>query len=183
MSEDNYPFIYAQEDDSPSEEVMDLEEAQELVAAGVLGGDTMCWNDGLGDWTEWSECMGQFGFDAEEPEDEEGEEDGEDWTFYTELIYADDDGNQSEEIDTSDVQALIDAGTIDDETQVWTEGMEGWEAWGEVKHWFGFEEDAEWDPDAVNTWLEEMSGARAPRLYVVPCSASCPPGTTRACLG
>ena len=159
-----YPFVYAtDEEGTPSEEVNDKDEATELLECGILSDETMIWSDDhpMDGWTEWLRCKGGFGFEGEDADGDgivdadEQEEEGAD--FYTELQYADEDGSPSAEIDTSDVPALIEDGTIDDETMVWTEGMDDWMAWGEVKAWFGFEEDAAWDPAQVEEWLNGMN--------------------------
>ena len=75
MADDWTPFVYALEDETPSDEVDSHEAAEELVEQGTLTDETMCWNDGMDNWTEWAKCKGQFGFVQEAAADEEEEYD------------------------------------------------------------------------------------------------------------
>ena len=52
---------------------------------------------------------------------------------------------------------MLESGAITEETLVWTEGMEEWCAWGEVKEWFGFNDDAGFDAAGVEEWLGSLS--------------------------
>lgn len=55
---------------------------------------------------------------------------------YDRLFYEAENSEAAEVISTASIQSLVGAGTIAADTLVWTEGMEGWTAWDEVKHLF-----------------------------------------------
>ena len=86
----SYPFIYALADDSPSDEVADQEEAQELIDAGVIDDETMVWTEGMDSWLAWLACKGTFGFAGQDADGDgvaDGYEEEEYTSFYTELMY------------------------------------------------------------------------------------------------
>ena len=155
MADDWTPFVYALEDETPSDEVDSHEAAEELVEQGTLTDETMCWNDGMDGWTEWAKCKGQFGFVQEAAADDEEEYD---YEYYTVLQYQTDEGEPSDEIDTADVAALIEQGQFTDETMVWTEGMDDWYAWSQCKNQFGFD-DEDGDADGVEEWVVGLDEA------------------------
>lgn len=55
---------------------------------------------------------------------------------YDRLFYEAENSEAAEVVSAAAIQSLVGAGTIVADTLVWTEGMEGWTAWDEVKHLF-----------------------------------------------
>jgi hypothetical protein len=125
-------FFYEGNDDEVA-----AEEAAGLVEAGTIEEDTLIYSTDAAfpfeGWTAWSDCSYLFGI-GEAPTGDAGRPAG---AVCTSLYY---EGND-DEITFADVAALVEAGTIDDETFVYSDQdafpFEGWTAWGECKEYFG----------------------------------------------
>ena len=115
-----------------SEDEVSKDEALALVEAGTITDETMVWSDqpawSFEGWTAWWEAAWLFGV-GERPE-----------SGCTALYY---EGND-EEVSKADALALVEAGTIEDETMCWSDqpaweeaGLDGWAPWWECSWLFG----------------------------------------------
>ena len=55
---------------------------------------------------------------------------------YDRLFYENAQGEAQEAQSSATITSLVDSGAIVPDTLVWTEGMDGWETWGDTKHLF-----------------------------------------------
>ena len=114
-----------------------VDEVPGLVEAGTIEDDTLIYSDQAAfpfeGWTAWSECSYCFGI-GEAPEG---------GGQCTSLYY---EGND-DEVAVDDVPGLVEAGTIDDDTLVYSDQaafpFEGWTAWSECSYCFGIGEAPE----------------------------------------
>lgn len=115
---------------------MAADEAAGLVESGAIEDDTLIYSDQAGfpfdGWTAWSDCSYLFGI-GEAPEGGGGTGGGQ----CTALYY---DGGD-EEVPFAEIAGLIEAGTITEETLVFSDQdafpFEGWTEWGECSEYFG----------------------------------------------
>jgi hypothetical protein len=120
-----------------NEDEVAAEDAAGLLEAGTIQDDTLIYSDQAAfpfeGWTAWSDCSYLFGI-GEAPEGGGGGGGG---ALCSALYYE----GCDDEVAFADVAALVEAGTIDDETFVFSDQdafpFEGWTAWGECSEYFG----------------------------------------------
>ena len=60
-----HTLMYVTEAEEASDE-LNMDEVRELLDAGEITDDTLCWTEGMENWVPWSECMHLFAGFAEE---------------------------------------------------------------------------------------------------------------------
>ena len=124
-------LIFETEDEEPSEETP-MARVQELVDAGTLNGATRVWSEGMEDWADLTDVAAWLALSGVEAVEGGGGDEGEGGA--TTFIYdTDGDGTPSDETSVSEIDALIEAGTINDETMVWSDGWDDWASLAEGK--------------------------------------------------
>ena len=101
---------------------------QELVTDGVINGGTRVWTEGMDDWRDLSEVAIWLALTGVE-----AASDAETNVSTTFIYDTDGDGTPSEEVTVDQIDALIEAGTLSEETMVWSEGWDDWQSLGEAK--------------------------------------------------
>jgi hypothetical protein len=102
---------------------------QEMVTDGLLNGATRMWTDGMDEWSNLSEMATWLALVGVETV-----EDNATGAVATTFIYdTDGDGTPSEEVGVDQIDALMEAGTIEDSTMVWSDGWDDWLSLGEAK--------------------------------------------------
>ena len=103
-------------------------ELRVLVETGTIHDGTQVWTEGMVEWQDFGQCKTLFGFDASTAPSA---------PVYTSLQYAVSEGECSAEVTLEEIKALLANETITATTQVWSNGMDAWCDWGQVKHLFG----------------------------------------------
>ena len=111
-------MMYETADEEPSDE-LSLEQLSALVKDGTVSGETRVWTEGMEDWTTFDGASWRFGIGDRSLQHEQA------------------DGEPSEELPMARFQTLIDDGSVDGGTRVWSEGMDDWVALAEVAGWLG----------------------------------------------
>ena len=102
---------------------------QELVTDGVINGGTRVWTEGMDDWRDLSEVAIWLALTGVEAAPDDAET-----NVSTTFIYdTDGDGTPSEEVAVDQIDALIEAGTLSEETMVWSEGWDDWQSLAEAR--------------------------------------------------
>lgn len=108
-------------EDKQSDEIT-VAQARDLLAAGTITTKTKVWIDGMDDWLPLAECAGRFGLGAVLPEGTPPASATSETVHYE----SGDAGEDQAEVAVTDLQGLLDSGTVSAETRVW---MEGWDEW------------------------------------------------------
>jgi hypothetical protein len=111
-------FMYDTDGDgTPSEEVS-VSQIDALIEAGTISEATMVWSEGWDDWQSLGEARDKLAGVV---------------ATTTFMYDTDGDGTPSEEVSVSQIDALIEAGTISEATMVWSEGWDDWQSLGEAR--------------------------------------------------
>ena len=103
-----------------------MAQVQQLVTEGVVNGASRVWTEGLEDWSNLSDVAISLALT--------GVEAAQDGATATTFIYdTDGDGTPSEEVSVDQIDVLIEAGTLSEETMIWSEGWDDWMSLGEGK--------------------------------------------------
>eukprot|EP01045_Picozoa_sp_COSAG04_P021562 COSAG04_NODE_2334_length_4311_cov_1.734093_4_plen_107_part_01 len=107
-----------------------MAEVIELCESGGITDDTLVYTDDveMDGWAAFGEIKESL--DWEEGDGEEGEGEG---GSFTSLYYQITEDEQSEECSLQQIMALMEDGTITDETMVWAEGLDGWVPFEDAK--------------------------------------------------
>jgi hypothetical protein len=113
-------------------------ELRELLVRGEVRGSTLVWCEGMeGGWVKLRTAKGwqfEVGGVSQGPDATEG--------GYRDLYYQlddEDDGVGTEWVELEDVPDLLSTGVINDDSLVWSEGMDGWAAFSEVRGMFDWQ--------------------------------------------
>ena len=101
---------------------------QTLVDERLVAGGTRVWSEGMDDWAALAEVAGWLGLSGVAGGDEDETE-----AQRTVVYDTDGDGTASDEMTLAELTEMLEAGTITDDTMVWSEGMDEWAALSECR--------------------------------------------------
>lgn len=112
-----FTSLYYQITEDEQSDECDMHEVIQLINDGVITDETLVWAEGLDGWVLFEEAK----YYCEWPDDGEEESGGE----TPETVYYESAPDENEEVTFDEFKLLVEGGLVDDDTNIWAEGLSG----------------------------------------------------------